>query len=270
MERFEGRFRTQYDGGDLQNENCTAASLAMALHQVSEGRIDTTGSEVRALIARNDEVDPSTKGWALGDVDEAVIRLTKQKKVAGIKRPGNHAWSRVVALRAEGHGIILQGHSSRFPNTSCSGKFDGEHCVYLPPLNHSDGRWRLGDPVCSTWRWEDPEILRQYAEKFAGKGKASFRFTDTIKLAQPVQTFTWSDGSVMGTLTIDAPRVYLRFFDNSLHTVEPPFEKRALGPVKLRTPFNGVTTAGDRVTGFLVHDEAAFILAADVHFVPDH
>lgn len=269
MERFEGRFRTQYDDGPLETENCTPASLAMALSQVSEGRINMSGTQVRALIKKNEEVDPKSAGWALADIDLAMNRLPTKGFATSVRASKKSTWARLVELRSEGRGIVLQGDSSKFDNTTCSGAFNGPHCVYVSPIDDDDGDWRLGDPVCSKWRWETAKVLRAYAESFAGSGKARFRFTDTIALLQPLQTFTWSADARLGNLTIDKPRVYLRLADNSLHAVQPPFAKRALGPIRLRTPFHGVTSATDRVTGYLVNDEAAFVLAEDVTFDPD-
>lgn len=178
MTLYQGRHRSQYDGGPLATQNCTPSALADAADQATAGRIDLTGSEVRALLAPNEETNPVTPGWSLRDADVAANRL-------GIGF--SHfvgSWGGLVARRAEGRGIVLQGVSAAF-TTGCSGAFDGEHAVYLPPLDHSDGRWRLGDPICPTWRWEEASTLRDYAGRFAGAGKARYGYTDRIPLVPP-------------------------------------------------------------------------------------
>jgi hypothetical protein len=272
MERFEGKFRTQYDGGRQANSNCTCASLAMMLNAVSDGAIDHTGSTVRDLVKHQEETDPTSPGWSLHDVDLAVSRIQAKGHMAGIHSPApkQRNWASLKFLRAEGRGILIQGDSDRFPNTTCSGAFDGDHATYISPLNHTDGRWRLGDPICSKWRWETEELLRAYAEKFAGPTDLHYRYSDPIPFIQTPQTFIWSAAEAhLGNLTIAGPRTYLLFSDNSLERVDPPFPKRAFGPVTLLAPFNGRTNAADRRKGYLIGDGAAFFLAGDVVFVPD-
>ena len=175
-------------------------------------------------------------------------------------------FSRVKALRATGRGIILQGSMLK---RSCPAAFFGDHCIYLPPLDHSDGRWRIGDPVCGEWTWQTEESIAMFAANFAGMGKARFRYTNVIPLAMPAQSFSWKADAKLGTVKLKGPGLYLDLGDSSLHPIKPPFQKRALGPIKLLRPFHGVTTALDRQTGFLIHDDAAFVLASDVTFTPD-
>jgi len=71
-----------------------------------------------------------------------------------------------------------------------------------------------------------------------------------------------------GTVTVKgAGHAYLRLADGSLHPVPDGFSKHPAYPVKLLTPIPG--GSGDRATGYLIGDEAAFLLATDVTFVAD-
>jgi len=170
---YQGAHRRQFDGGRLAKQNCVPTSLADAADQSTRGRISRTGSQVRALVGIREETNPTTPGWSLQDADLAAKRL-------GVElTPAAGPWSSVVAVRAQGRGVIVQGLSSVFTE-GCSASFDGGHCVYLPPLDHSDGRWRLGDPLCPDWRWETPTVLARYAAKLAGPGRALYAYTALI------------------------------------------------------------------------------------------
>ena len=174
VDLYQGRHRCQYDGGMYQYQNCVPTSLADAADAVTGGGIDVTGTEVRNLVKPYEEENPDTPGWTLNDAKKAASRL-------GINLTVNEAgsWGNLVKRRYEGRAIILQGDSDQFGNDTCSGAFDGGHCIMLPPLDNSDGRWRIGDPICNSWRWESETTIRKYAEKF-GSGTAFFAFTDPV------------------------------------------------------------------------------------------
>lgn len=263
---YQPRHRTQYDGGIFANQNCVATSLATAADQMTHGRIDKTGSQVRALVKVSEETNPTTPGWSLTDVRLAAQRL-------GIElTPANSTWTVLVALRGQGRGILLNGDSDVFTN-GCSGAFDGDHMMYLPPLDHSDGRWRKDDPICPTWAWEDPAVIRAYAGKFAGTGRASYAYTAPV-VPNPPETSTEPSmieqippGVKVGTLVVNGPgHSYLKLSDGTLHAVGAGFEKtEAVGPVVIRKG----TILGDtliRRTGFITGLDAAFFLATDVTF----
>lgn len=259
---YQGRHRRQFDGGPLAYQNCVPTSLADAADQSTRGVVDLTGSAVRELVDVDEETNPRTPGWSLVDADLAASRLAIAFAVAG------GTWDTLRALRAAGRGIILQGDSEVF-TAGCSGTFDGDHCVYLPPLDHSDGRWRLGDPLCSDWRWESEATLREYAGRFAGDGLARFGYTAPIPEENAMQTFTILPGATIGTLTVPgAGHYYLRLADGTLHgPLKAGWGKPlAFGPVRLLEPIQGGAPGADRATGYVVGDEAAFLLAADVIF----
>lgn len=87
---------------------------------------------------------------------------------------------------------------------------------------------------------------------------------------QTMATFEWNgDTARLGSLTVNGPgHSYLRLKDGTLHPAPPPFPKRAMGPVVIEKG----TVLGDTIerrTGWLIPQEAAFILATDSTFVPD-
>ena len=82
-------------------------------------------------------------------------------------------------------------------------------------------------------------------------------------------TFKYTGGP-SGTLVVNGTKHwYLRLLDGTLHPIPDPvaFGKRRATAVELLSDRLGSTP--DRKVGYLVGDEAAFLLAADVTFTPD-
>lgn len=176
---YQGTHQSQFDGGPFDDENCTPASLADLIRAMSQGQDDRTGSEVRSLVRPDEETNPTTPGWSLNDADLAASRAGVALTVQN-----GATWSTLLTRRNEGRFLLVQGMSSVF-TSGCSANFDGGHCVALPPLDHSDGRWRLGDPICQDWRWELESKLEQYAAAFAGAGRANFAYSDRVPPGLP-------------------------------------------------------------------------------------
>jgi hypothetical protein len=86
-----------------------------------------------------------------------------------------------------------------------------------------------------------------------------------------LESFTWkADKAQLGNLTVNADgqhHSYMRLLDRTLHPAAPPFPKRAFGPIHLLKGIGDDTD--ERSIGYLVPDEAAFLLAIDVTFVAD-
>lgn len=196
---YQGNHRTQFDGGALQSSNCVPASLRDAAEAVSAGNVIRSPSQVRALLKISEETNPATPGWSIADADKAASRL-------GITfTPAAGPWSSLRALRSQGRFIILQGDSDVFTD-GCSGSFDGPHCIALPPLDHSDGRWRIGDPLCRDWRWETEAKIKSYAGRLAGVGNAWYGYTDAVPNVLP-DTSTGDEMTVVTPVTITTGHV---------------------------------------------------------------
>ncbi|MEW5991204.1 MAG: hypothetical protein AB1736_07635 [Chloroflexota bacterium] len=168
MRFFEGSHRRQLDGSALASENCTPTSGANGARASTGGRVDKSGGEIRALLAKQEETDPDTPGWSLGDLRRAKQRLGVPYR----NRTGR--WADVEAALRSGLFVVLQGDSDQFPDATCSGAFDGDHAVGLHPGDGADGTWLLADPLCTARRRERGAVLRAYAEKLAGG--PTFRF----------------------------------------------------------------------------------------------
>ena len=86
-----------------------------------------------------------------------------------------------------------------------------------------------------------------------------------------MQSFTLLPGPA-GTLTVKPgpDYAYLRLADGTLHKVPNGLGvKHPAYPVRLLKPLPGGAPGADRSTGYLIGDEAAFVLASDVLFTPD-
>lgn len=161
---YLNRHRTQYDGiyAD-QTFGCTWTAVANGADAASGGAIDRSPSQVHALIARADESDPSTPGWSIVDADKAAARLG-----LGFENRTGQGWAGVSSALAAGLYVVIQGDSDRFGDATCSGAFNGDHCVGIHPATRYSGsqHW-IDDGICPTGRWESNSILRAYAEKLS-------------------------------------------------------------------------------------------------------
>ena len=125
------------------------------------GRIDRSGDGVLGLVKVTEETSPSTPGWSLRDLDLAMTRLGVPFEV----RSGQ-GWDGVIDALDDGLYVALQGDSDVFASGTCSGEFDGPHCIGLHPTRDYHGWQRFDDPICPGGRYGSRVLLRQYAEKF--------------------------------------------------------------------------------------------------------
>lgn len=177
VKRFVGRHASQFDGSVKANANCTPTSLGNAARSATKGSVDKSGGAVRLLVKVSEEQFPASPGWSLKDADLAASRMGVNFTIVL-----GGSWSGLVARRAEGRMIVLQGDSDEF-TSGCSSRFDGDHCIDIHPNENSLGEWLTGDPICSSWRWEDEATLRKYAENF-GNGSVLYGFTDVVPVAE--------------------------------------------------------------------------------------
>lgn len=182
MTRYEGTHHYQYDprnSARTRRSGCTWISGAVGADYATGGRIDPAPDVVLAKVAPSEETSPQTPGWSLADLARAMQRLGVPFAV----RAGQ-GWAAVRAARKANLGIVLQGDSDRFPNSSCSGDFDGDHAVFLPPDTDSRGRWAYHDSICREKEYTSEVTLRAYAEKFL-PGVSFGVFTTPVPPALP-------------------------------------------------------------------------------------
>jgi hypothetical protein len=164
MVLYQPNHESQYAPGCspvTRSSGCTWTSGATGADASSGGRKDRTPDYIHSLVKLSEERNPKKPGWSLPDLALAMKRLG-----VGFEVRSGQGWAAVTAAHAGGHYIVLQGDSDQFGNETCSGKFDGDHCIGIRPVTTSPGgKWLIDDPICPTDRYENPVTLRRYAEK---------------------------------------------------------------------------------------------------------
>jgi hypothetical protein len=200
---------TQFDGSIYANENCVPASGANGANAQSGGAYRLTGAAVRRKVARYQETDPGTAGWSLADLDLAMARIG-----VGFSNRSQEGWASVRLLHKT-HYLVMQGDSDQFSNHTCSGAYNGGHCIGIHP-GTSGTKWWINDPICKVGRWEQEEVIRRYAAKI----DARIRFG----------VFTHSVPMLKRTHTIHlTPFARLRFYTLSGSCIKT-WEDRRWGP----------------------------------------
>lgn len=160
---FYGDHVDQFDGSFYEDENCSPTSAANGANNATGGGVAMTGGQVRALIPRSAETDPHSPGWSIPDVDHAMAKVG-----VGFTNHSQQGWGAALTLLAQGHYLAVQGDSDQFPNGTCSGRFNGNHCIGIHPgtriVDGERQHW-IDDPICQTGRWEYDRVLRAYATK---------------------------------------------------------------------------------------------------------
>ena len=188
-ERRIGRHRSQYEAGALavtRHSGCTWTSTASGIAAITGGDREPSPDDIHRLVPPQEEVNPQTPGWAIGDAVKAAGRYG-----VTLQDLSGSGWSGVEEATAQGRYCIVQGDSDQFGDNTCSGAFNGDHCIGLHPNTMFDPqghllRW-INDPICPDGRWEDDRILRRYAEKLSSRVRfAAFLQPVPEVEAQPV------------------------------------------------------------------------------------
>jgi hypothetical protein len=150
---------TQFDGTAKASQNCTPTTGAAGADASSGGLVHLTGGQLRAHVKQSEETNPNTPGWSLLDLDLGLSRIG----VPFVIRSGT-GWGGVISALDAGLYVALQGDSDQFGNATCSGVFDGDHCIGVHPARSGTRRW-INDPICKAGRWEEEATLKRYAQK---------------------------------------------------------------------------------------------------------
>lgn len=159
--------RSQYEAGAstiTRHAGCTWTSVANGVAASTGGKRKPSPDAVHALVANSEESSPGTPGWSLADAQKAADRMG----VPYENRSG-HGWDAAVSAAEAGLYLTLQGDSDQFSNATCSGAFDGDHCIGWHPrhkLEAGERWWWIDDPICGTGRWERESVLAKYALKY--------------------------------------------------------------------------------------------------------
>jgi len=165
---YVAHHESQYQAGAslrTRTSGCTWTSFSTGADASTGGGVNKTPDQVLALVLPSEETNPQTPGWSLDDAKLAADRL----HVPFENRSGE-GWSGVEDASDAGLYVILQGDSDQFGNATCSGAFDGDHCIGVHPARRTYvgviQAW-IDDPICPLGRWEALSVLRRYAEKFS-------------------------------------------------------------------------------------------------------
>lgn len=163
--RYLNPHKTQFDGSPLAGENCTPTSGANGANAATGGKVNRSGGSIRSLVPRGQETDPGNPGWSIPDLDKAMARLG-----VPYENQSGRGWAAVIFALNLGKYVTMQGDSDRFSNSTCSGAFNGNHCIGVHPasrvVNLRRQRW-IDDPICKTGRWEYESVIHAYAAKIS-------------------------------------------------------------------------------------------------------
>lgn len=154
---------------------CTWTALTNGIDAVTHGERKPTPDRIHNLVPSWQESDPHTPGWSIPDADLAMARYGLP-----FRNLSGGRWEGIKFYHDKGLYLIVQGDSDQFGNNTCSGQFNGTHCIGLHPEEKRGHRapdggfvedpngeifWRVDDPICKHARYEKPSVLRDYAEK---------------------------------------------------------------------------------------------------------
>jgi hypothetical protein len=162
------KFVSQFDGGPMQNANCTMAAGAMLAD--SAFGVVTTGS-----ILRSRQSD-QRGGTDLGDLGRALRSGYGLTVVSGGIKPAE-----LRALLTAGYGVVIQGDYERIPvEWRLQRKFDGDHAIYLDAFYPGDAvtppAYFVMDPLgTGDYRggWWPATVIDEFAMAFSGPGRIS-------------------------------------------------------------------------------------------------
>lgn len=188
MSLYQNDHRSQYQAGAssrTRRQGCVWTTCANGADACTGGRVKKTPDQVLALVKPSEETNPLTPGWSLRDADLAMSRLGVGFVVH------TDPWGTLKNFHEAGYYLSVQGDSDQFGNNTCSGDFDGDHDIGIRAGNDARGYWPIDDPICKTMRWEHPDTIKRYAQKFGARihlpaGHVSFGvFTPKVPLTIP-------------------------------------------------------------------------------------
>jgi hypothetical protein len=154
---------SQYDYSSFTRANgCTWTTGCNGIGAVTGGRKHPSPDYLHSLLPKDQETNPFTPGWSIPDLVKACSRYG----VTVVDRSGR-GWADAVQQAEEGHYLAIQGRSSAFSNDTCSGSFDGGHCIgWHPSHRQRNGhrQWWINDGICPGGRWEYEYVLKAYAQ----------------------------------------------------------------------------------------------------------
>lgn len=188
---YTGPHQSQLASGQsalTHSAGCTWTAGANGIDDTSGGKKKPTPDRLHGFLAKSLETSPGTPGWSLPDLERATYKYALAAGMPGlmcVNRTnagflGAYGWAGMKKAWANGRYVVIQGDSDRFGNNTCSGKFDGDHCIGVSPRTRiaADGRRQrlINDGICPTARWEYEAIILSYAKKLADRSGTPLRW----------------------------------------------------------------------------------------------
>src|SRR4249920_2506262 len=149
---------------------CTWTAGVNGIDSTSGGKKNPTPDDLHGRLAKSLETSPGSPGWSLPDLERATYNYANSAKMPGlmcVNRTnagflGAYGWAGIKKAWANGRYVVIQGDSDRFGNNTCSGKFDGDHCIGASPKHRTyqgkSQHW-INDGICPDGRWEYDSII---------------------------------------------------------------------------------------------------------------
>jgi hypothetical protein len=172
--------KDQFDGSLFEGENCTPTAVANGADAATTGVVNHSGGWWRSKLPRSSETDPQTAGWSIPDADRACMVVG----VGFVNSTGQGPNGFRTALAGSKY-VILQGMSWVFSNATCSGDFNGPHCIGIHPryriISGVRYRW-IDDGICEIGRWEKESVILNYGSKISSGLRMGYFTNPVIQL----------------------------------------------------------------------------------------
>lgn len=188
---YTGPHQSQLAAGQsavTHTAGCTWTAGANGIDDTSGGKHRPTPDNLHGYLAKSLETSPGSPGWSLPDLERATYKYAVKYGMPGlmcVNRTnagflGAYGWGGMYKAWGAGRYLVIQGDSDRFGNNTCSGKFDGDHCIGVSPkVRKIDGKLQhwIDDGICPGGRWEYDSIIYAYAKKLATRSGTPLRWS---------------------------------------------------------------------------------------------
>ena len=272
----------QFDGGSsaCDGRNCACASGAMAVAFGSSGKQTPTSDEFRTRSGRSCVPGVHSPSGGLFTSDVATTAATYGVDIEYGSTRRSHA-SLVSWCKA--NGAVVLGDYDQLPLAlRVQDRFEGDHSVWVHDFRDDTFCWH--DPLDTKPQRVRSSIVSRYNQKAGSPTKGLQGWTivplevpDTGTGDDTVRDFTLLYGPdgrlVTGTLAVRADPD-IKYLDLSAGTLHGPINPAAFGTkqavrVRLKQPMvPGKPATDDWTLGYLIGDDAAFLLERNVIFAP--
>lgn len=186
---YRAKHVPQKDGGVNQYNNCRMAVGCTQLDFHTRGAKTDTGSRMR--LHQSDQqggtdADDLRRAWAAGYGEILIIR-------------NGRYWADLLAERSRGRFVGIDVWYADIPDR-CQTAASFGHTMGVAPETDSRGWWLVSDPLCASYKWMDPAVIRKAMESWG-------RRVIGANIPHPPIYFTTSkpheEGSNMETINVE-------------------------------------------------------------------